>query len=38
MLGKSGAERGDIRYRFVIDVPATLTAEQRGRGRGAVAR
>jgi molecular chaperone DnaJ len=29
MLGKSGSERGDIRYRFVIDVPADLTAEQR---------
>jgi molecular chaperone DnaJ len=29
-LGKSGsASRGDIRYRFVIDVPSELTAEQR---------
>jgi molecular chaperone DnaJ len=24
----SGSGRGDIRYRFVIDVPATLTSEQ----------
>ena len=24
-----GSERGDIRYRFTIDVPETLTDEQR---------
>jgi molecular chaperone DnaJ len=28
-LGKGGGARGDIRYRFVIDVPSELTAEQR---------
>jgi molecular chaperone DnaJ len=28
-LGRGGSERGDIHYRFVIDVPGELTPEQR---------
>jgi molecular chaperone DnaJ len=29
VLGKGPAHRGDIHYRFVIEVPKDLTAEQR---------
>jgi molecular chaperone DnaJ len=29
VLGKAPTQRGDIHYRFVIDVPSDLSAEQR---------